>query len=124
MYKTQDCDAGYIRDKAGASKNLGHLQEEIMTVAVVGRHRLFPRIAIVVGGAGALTMVLLTAGSVLSTTSDARTSSAPTFSTFERVVEGPATIPIAPSAVIDTGNQFFFGTGDGCAGYYSDQPAQ
>jgi hypothetical protein len=99
-------------------------RREIMTLAAAGRHRLFPRIAIVLGGAGALTIALLTAGSGLSTTSDARTASTPTFSTFERVVEGPVTLPIVPSAVIDTSDQFFFGTGDGCAGYYAEQPAR
>jgi hypothetical protein len=67
---------------------------------------------------------LLTVGAVLSTTSDARTASTPTFSTFERVVEACEMLAIVPSPVIDTSGQFFFGTGDGCAGYYSQEPSQ
>jgi hypothetical protein len=31
---------------------------------------------------------------------------------------------IVPSPVIDTHAEFFFGTGDGCAGYYAEGPAQ
>ena len=95
-----------------------------MTLAAIRRHRLFPRFAIFAGGASALAIGLLTVGAVLSTTSDARTASTPTFSTFERVVEAPEMMAIVPSPVIDTSGQFFFGTGDGCAGYYSQEPSQ
>ena len=96
-----------------------------MTLAAICHHRLFPRFAIFTGGASALAIGLLTAGAVLSTTtSDARTASTPTFSTFERVVEAPEMMAIVPSPVIDTSGQFFFGTGDGCAGYYAQDPSQ
>jgi hypothetical protein len=95
-----------------------------MTLAVIRHHHLFPRFVVIAGGACGLALGLLTVGSVFSTTSDARTASTPTFSTFERVVEGPATLAIAPSPVIDTSSEFFFGTGDGCAGYYAEQPSQ
>jgi hypothetical protein len=95
-----------------------------MTFAAVRRHRRFRCATVIVGSGSASAIALMTAGSLLSTASDARTASTPTFSTFERVVEGPATLPIVPSPVIDTSGQFFFGTGDGCIGYYSEQPAQ
>ena len=94
-----------------------------MTLAAIRHHRLFPRFAIFTGGASALAIVL-TAGAVLSTTSDARTASTPTLSTFERVVEAPEMLAIVPSPVIDTSGQFFFGTGDGSAGYYSQEPSR
>ena len=37
---------------------------------------------------------------------------------------GPVTFEIVPSPVIDTNGQFFFGTGDASAGYYSERPVQ
>ena len=36
----------------------------------------------------------------------------------------PATSEIVPSPVIEANPQFFFGTGDGGAGYYSDRQAR
>jgi hypothetical protein len=36
----------------------------------------------------------------------------------------PATNEIVPSPVIEANPQFFFGTGDGSAGYYSDRQAR
>jgi hypothetical protein len=35
----------------------------------------------------------------------------------------PAMSEIVPSPVIEANPQFFFGTGDGSAGFYSDRPA-
>jgi hypothetical protein len=95
-----------------------------MTLAAIRHHHLFPRFVVIAGSACALALGLLTVGSVFSTTSDARTASMPTFSTLERVTEGPATLAIVPSPVIDTSGEFFFGTGDGCAGYYAEQPSR
>jgi hypothetical protein len=37
-------------------------------------------------------------------------------------VSGPATLEIVPSPVIDPNPTFFFGTGDGSAGYYAEGP--
>lgn len=99
-------------------------RRDIMTVAAIRHHCLFPQFAILAGCASVLAFGLLTVGAVLSTTSDARTASTPTFSTFERVVEAPEMMAIVPSPVIDTSGQFFFGTGDGCAGYYAQDPSQ
>jgi hypothetical protein len=95
-----------------------------MRLAAIRSHRLFPRLAIIAGGASALAIGLVSAGLVVSTTSDARTASTPTFGTFERVVEAPETLAIVPSPVIDTSCQFFFGTGDGSSGYYAERPNQ
>jgi putative SOS response-associated peptidase YedK len=39
-------------------------------------------------------------------------------------VEAPATLEIVPSPVIDTNDEFFFGTGDRSAGYYAERPNQ
>ena len=36
----------------------------------------------------------------------------------------PATFAIVPAAVIETNPQFFFGTGDGSGGYYSERPIE
>ena len=60
-----------------------------MTLAAIRHHRLFPRFAVLAGGASVLAFGLLTVGVVLSTTSDARTASTPTFSTFGKGRRGP-----------------------------------
>ena len=36
----------------------------------------------------------------------------------------PVTFEIVPSPVVEANGQFFFGTGDGSAGYYSERPVQ
>jgi hypothetical protein len=95
-----------------------------MALAVTRQHRMFPRLALIAGGATALAIGLLTAGSVLSTTNDARAVTTTTFSTFSTVAEGPKTLDIVPSPVIDTNCQFFFGSGDGSSGYYAERPNQ
>ena len=40
------------------------------------------------------------------------------------VAPASATSEIVPSPVIEANPQFFFGTGDGSGGYYSDHPAR
>ncbi len=37
---------------------------------------------------------------------------------------GPVTFEIVPSPVIEANGQFFFGTGDGSVGYYTERPVQ
>jgi hypothetical protein len=69
-------------------------------------------------------MGLLTTGSILYTTDDASAVTTPTFGSFSRTVETPATLEIVPSPVIDTHSEFFFGTADGSAGYYAERPNQ
>ena len=85
------------------------------------QHRTLPRI-VVTTGAAALAIGLLTTGSVLYSTDNASAVTTPTFSTFSRAVETPATFEIVPSPVIDTNSKFFFGTGDGSIGYYAERP--
>ena len=100
------------------------LVEASMTLAT-SPHRAFPGLAIIAGAATAVAMGLLTAGSVLSSTNDARARAytTPTFSTFTPVVSsGPQTFDIVPSPVIDPNPIFFFGAGDGSAGYYAERP--
>ena len=75
-----------------------------------------------VAGLAALAIGLLTTGSVLYSTDNASAVTTPTFSTFSRAVETPATFEIVPSPVIDTNSKFFFGTGDGSIGYYAERP--
>jgi hypothetical protein len=69
-----------------------------------------------------LAIGLLTTGSVLYSTNNASAVTTPTFGTFSRALETPATLEIVPSPVIDTNGEFFFGTGDGSAGYYAERP--
>ena len=92
-----------------------------MTSSAAHQHRRLSRIAFTGGGA-ALAIGLLTTGSVLYSTDNASAVPTPTFSTFSRAVETPATLEIVPSPVIDTNSEFFFGTGDGSIGYYAERP--
>ena len=71
-----------------------------------------------------LAIGLLTTGSVLYSTNNANAVTTPTFGTFSRAVEAAGTLGIVPSPVIDTNSEFFFGTGDGSAGYYAELPNQ
>ena len=88
---------------------------------MIHQHRTLSRI-VVTTGAAALAIGLLTTGSVLYSTDNASAVATPTFSTFSRAVETPATFEIVPSPVIDTNSEFFFGTGDGSIGYYAERP--
>jgi hypothetical protein len=96
-------------------------EEDIMTIVAARRDRRFSRLAIT-AGATVLTIGLLTTGSVLYSTNNASAVATPTFGTFSRAVETPATLEIVPSPVIDTNSEFFFGTGDGSVGYYAERP--
>jgi hypothetical protein len=81
-----------------------------MTSAATHQHGGFSRLAITVG-ATVLAIGLLTTGSVLYSTDNASAVPTPTFGTFSRAVETPAMLEIVPSPVIETNNEFFFGTG-------------
>jgi hypothetical protein len=93
----------------------------MMTSSATHQHRRLSRI-VVTTGAAALAIGLLTTGSVLYSTDNASAVTTPTFSSFSRAVETPATLEVVPSPVIDTNSQFFFGTGDGSIGYYAERP--
>jgi hypothetical protein len=94
-----------------------------MTLAANHQYRAL--LAIIAGGAAVVGIVVLTAGSLVST-SQARTDATPTFGTFSTSLEfvEPAAFVIVPSPVIDTNSQFYFGTGDGSSGYYAEAPAR
>jgi hypothetical protein len=96
-----------------------------MILVTTSEHRAF-RLAIVAGIAILVVIGLLIAGSVISTTSDATTGTritAPAFSTLASVESlGPKTFDIVSSPVIEPNPVFYFGTGDGSAGYYAEQP--
>jgi hypothetical protein len=99
------------------------VEEDIMTGTATHQHRGFSRLAIT-AGATVLAIGLLTTGLVLYSTHNASAVTTPTFGTFSRAVESPATLEIVPSPVIDTNGEFFFGTGDGSVGYYAERPSQ
>ena len=107
----------------GISSAIRLAEEDIMTITATHQHRRLSRLAIT-AGAAVLAIGLLTTGSVLYTTNNASAVTIPTFSTFSRGVEAPVTLEIAWSPVIDTNSEFFFGTGDGSAGYYAERPNQ
>ena len=91
-----------------------------MTSSGTHQHRTLSRI-VVTTGAAAFAIGLLTTGSVLYSTDNASAVPTPTFSTFSRAMKTPATPEIVPSPVIDTNNEFFFGTGDGSIGCRTTQ---
>jgi hypothetical protein len=90
-----------------------------MTLAANHQHRAL--LAIIAGGAAVVSIAVLTAGS-LASTSRARTDTTATFGTFDRSFAEPAAFVIVPSPVIETNPQFYFGTGDGSTGYYAEAP--
>ncbi len=94
-----------------------------MILAANHQHRAL--LAVIAGGAAVVGIAVLTAGS-LASTSHARSDTTPTFGTFTPSLEfvEPAAFVIVPSPVIDTNPQFYFGTGDGSAGYYAEAPGR
>jgi hypothetical protein len=94
-----------------------------MTLAANLQHRAL--LAIIAGAAAIVGIAVLTAGS-LASTHRARTNTTPTFATFTPSLAfgEPAAFAIVPSPVIDTNPQFYFGAGDGSAGYYAEAPAR
>ena len=82
---------------------------------------------VIAGGAIATFVALATAGSVLFSANNAE-AKAPGSQIVAVAPSGPAsasapaTMEIVPSPVIDPNPIFFFGTGDGSAGYYAEGP--
>ena len=89
------------------------------------RPRRVLRWAAMIGGAAATAVVigLLIAQSFFHTATNAKPSAN---SSPNQPVATPelVTFEIVPSPVIETNGQFFFGTGDGSTGYYSERPVQ
>ena len=93
-------------------------------VAAVRPRRVF-RLAAMIGSATATGVVigLLIGQSFFHTATDTRLSTNASLNQPVAALE-PVTFEIVPSPVIETNPQFFFGTGDGSAGYYSERPVQ
>jgi hypothetical protein len=105
----------------------GFTLEEAMSKVVteVRRHRMSAWAVVIAGGAIATLVGLATVESVLFTAIDAEarvaaTQSPPVAPLTVDVAAG--SLAIVPSPVIDTNPVFFFGTGDGSAGYYAENP--
>ena len=97
-------------------------------VAKGRKHRKSPWAIVIAGGVIATFIGFATAGSVLVTAinADARISApqdpSVTSSAPANVDGAAATSAIVPSPVIDPNPVFFFGTGDGSAGYFAERP--
>ena len=96
------------------------------TVATeVRKHRKSAWAAVIASGAIATLVGLATAESVLFTAinADARVAATQTPPVAPLSVDvAPVTLAIVPSPVIDPNPVFFFGAGDGSAGYYAEDP--
>jgi hypothetical protein len=82
-------------------------------------------VAVIAGGEIATLVGLATAESVLFTAihAEARVAVTQTPPLAPSSVDiAPGTLAIVPSPVIDPNPVFFFGTGDGSAGYYAEDP--
>ena len=93
-------------------------------VTAVRPRRVF-RLAATIGSATATGVVigLLIGQSSFHTATDTRPSTNVSLNQLGATPE-PVTFEIAPSPVVETNGQFFFGTGDGSAGYYSERPVK
>lgn len=89
----------------------------------VGPRRILRRAAVIGAVAAAAVIGLLAAESSSSNATAPKARVNADVSQFE-AVPALATMKFVPSPVIDTNAQFFFGTGDGSAGYYGESPAQ
>ena len=89
------------------------------------RPRRVLRWAAMIGGAAATAVVigLLIAQSFFRAATNAKPSAD---SSLNQPVATPGlvTFEIVPSPIIETNGQFFFGTGDGSAGYYPERPVR
>ena len=77
--------------------------------------------AIIGSAAAAVVIGLLTARSFFYTVTDSKAGANATPSQSV-TAPAPVTSEIVPSPVIETNPQFFYGTGDGSNGYYSEGP--
>lgn len=101
---------------------MGTMSLDVTTV----RPRRVLRWAAMIGGAATAVVIgLLTSESFSSTATDHAKAGINAWVVSEYdAAPGPVTFEIVPSPVIETNAQFFFGTGDGSAGYYSERPIQ
>ena len=94
-----------------------------LDVTSVRPRRLLPWATMIGGLATGVVIGALTAKSFFPTAIDPTASAN---SSLNQPVATPelVTFEIVPSPVIETNGQFFFGTGDGSAGYYSERPVR
>jgi len=90
-----------------------------LDVTTVRPRRLLPWATMLGGLVTGFAIGVLTVGSFFATATDPKTSVNVSLSQPVAVPE-PVAFEIVPSPVIETNGQFFFGTGDGSAGYYSE----
>jgi hypothetical protein len=111
----------------GVKPKRGNASEEAMRTVVrnVRKNRGSFWAVVIAGGAITTLAGLATVESVLFTTigADARVAAtqSPPSATLD-VDVAPGTLAIVPSPVIDPNPVFFFGAGDGSAGFYAEQP--
>src|SRR6476619_1494265 len=111
----------------GVTPDRRNASEEAMSTVVtnVRKHRGSCWAVVIAGGAIATLAGLATVESVLFTTirADARVAAnqSPPSATLD-VDVAPGTLAIVPSPVIDPNPVFFFGAGDGSAGFFAEQP--
>ncbi|MGO8973755.1 MAG: hypothetical protein ACLQNV_09530 [Steroidobacteraceae bacterium] len=77
--------------------------------------------AAMIGGGGTAIVIGLPIASLLPTAPDPK---AGVSISHPVTVAVPVTFEIVPAPVIETHPKFFFGTGDGSAGYYAERPSE
>ncbi len=107
------CDAAVRRHNGACSHNYLLLRCRIQ----------LDDVRLAAGAATGVAIGLLTSGLFLYTATNPNAGASASLSQPVAAL-GPVTFEIVPSPVIDTNGQFFFGTGDGSAGYYSERPVQ
>jgi hypothetical protein len=94
-----------------------------LDITTIRPRRELPWAAMIAGAATGVAVGLLTAGLFLYTATNPNAGASASLSQPVAALE-PVTFEIVPSPVVETNGQFFFGTGDGSAGYYSERPVQ
>jgi hypothetical protein len=90
-------------------------------LTAVRPHRLLAFATMIGGLVAGIAIGVLIAELFFATARDPKASVNVSLSQPAAVPE-PVTFEIVPSPVIETTPQFFFGTGDGSEGYYSERP--
>jgi hypothetical protein len=92
-----------------------------LDVTAVRPRRLLPWATMLGGLVTGVAIGVLTAESFFATPTDPKANVNVSLSQPVAVPE-PVTLEIVPASIIETNPQFFFGTGDGSNGYYSERP--
>ena len=90
----------------------------------IGARRPVLRWAVLIGGIAVGFATGLVTAKSFSFSANEPKSAITAKSTQPAVAPAPATSEIVPSPVVEANPEFFFGTGDGSAGSYSDRPAR